>query len=102
MSVGADVARLHTQRGGAAVLCELSGTAPGLGQWEYRVFEKAIVVLVIVGFYGCLSCVFSGAFSVTKTNFGPIIGRFITIVGIPAENYLNALGRTRTYAGEAQ
>ena len=62
-------------------------------QWEYRVFEKAIVVLIIVGFYRCLRVCFSGPFAVTKTNFGPIIGLLNTIVGISAVNCLNALER---------
>ena len=42
---------------------------PDLGQWEYRVFEKAIIVLIIVGFYRCLSCVFFWGILSDKNKF---------------------------------
>ena len=39
-----------------------------LGQWEYRVFEKPIIVLIIVDFTSVYRVFLSGAFSVTKTD----------------------------------
>ena len=72
-----------------------------LGQWEYRVFEKPIIVLIIVDFTSVYRVFFSRAFSVTKTDFRPIIGRFNTIIGIPGGNFVTALGRTRTCAAGA-
>ena len=40
-----------------------------LGQWEYRVFEKAVIVLVIVGFYRCLSYFFFWGILSHKNKF---------------------------------
>ena len=46
-----------------------AGRGHGLGQWEYRGFEKAIIVLIIVGFYRCLSCVFFWGILSDKNKF---------------------------------